>query len=101
MKRSDIFLKVMMCAVVLASAPVRAQSFHTYRCADRSQFVLAFYPYDPRAFVQIDGRSITLPKRLALSGTRYSSADVTLKITKAGTTTIRHGGQRETTCEPF
>ena len=101
MKRSEIFLQAATGLALLATAPANAQSFHTYHCADRSQFVLAFYPYDPRAFVQIDGRSITLPKRLALSGTRYSSADVTLKMTKTGATTLRHRGQRETSCEPF
>ena len=39
-----------------------------------------------RAHLQIDGKAVTLAKRLALSGSRYSGGGVTLKITKAGTT---------------
>lgn len=56
------------------------------------------YPYDFRAYVQIDGRAITLPRRLTLSGTRYSRGDVTLKLTHAGATTIRHAKRREAVC---
>ena len=108
MKRSKIFLKVLAGAAVLGTgaeilgaAPAGAQSFHTYHCADGTEFVVGFYPYDSRAFVQIDGRSITLPRRLTLSGTRYSSGDVTLKTTRGGATTIRHARRRETVCEPY
>jgi membrane-bound inhibitor of C-type lysozyme len=101
MKRSEIFLKVLICAAVFGTTPVRAQGFQTYHCVDGTQFIVAFYPYDPRAYVQIDGREITLPKRLALWGTRYSSGDVTLKMSKAGATTIRHAKRREAACEPF
>jgi membrane-bound inhibitor of C-type lysozyme len=66
-----------------------AQSFQTYRCTDGTQFIVAFYPYDTRAYMQIDGRPVTLTRRLALSGSRYSGGGVTLKITKAGTTVKR------------
>ncbi|WP_024515356.1 MliC family protein [Bradyrhizobium sp. Tv2a-2] len=101
MKRSEISLRGLVCVAVLGTAPVHAQSFQTYHCADGTQFIVGFYPYDPRAYVQIDGREITLPKRLALSGTRYSGGDVTLKMTKAGVTTIRHARRREAACELF
>jgi membrane-bound inhibitor of C-type lysozyme len=98
MKRSGIFLKVVMCAAVLGTAPLHAQTFQTYHCADGTRFAVGFYPYDPRAFVQIDGRQITLKKRVALSGTRYSGGDVTLRMTKTGATTIKHAKRRETVC---
>jgi hypothetical protein len=42
---------------------------------------------------------VTLKKRLAVSGARYSGSGVTLAITKAGTT-IRHIKRRVTACEP-
>jgi membrane-bound inhibitor of C-type lysozyme len=105
MKRSRIFLKLLIGATVLATSPVsliiapaNAQSFQTYHCTDGSEFVVAFYPHDPRAFVQIDGRAVTLARRLTLSGTRYSSGDVTLRIRQGGATTIRHAKRRETVC---
>jgi hypothetical protein len=55
MKRSKIFLKVLMGAVLLGAAPACAQSFQTYHCADGTEFIVGFYPYDSRAYVQIDG----------------------------------------------
>ena len=105
MKRSRIFLKLLLGAAVLGTAPAgfsigpaAAQSFQTYHCTDGSEFVVGFYPYDPRAFVQIDGRAVTLARRLTLSGTRYSGGDVTLKVKRDGATTIRHAKRRETVC---
>src|ERR1700730_10830217 len=75
-----------------------AQSFRTYRCTDGTQFIVAFYPYDTRAYMQIDGRPVTLAKRLSLSGSRYSGSGVTLKISKAGVT-VRHAKRPVTACE--
>src|ERR1700730_19414191 len=75
-----------------------AQSFESYRCADGTQFIVGLYPYNSRAHLQIDGRAVTLKKRLAVSGARYSGSGVTLAITKAGTT-IRHIKQRASACE--
>ncbi len=105
MKRARIFLKMLVAAMVVGTAaarfgiaPADAQSFQTYHCTDGSEFVVGFYPYDPRAFVQIDGRAVTLARRLTLSGTRYSGGDVTLRMRRDGATTIRHARRRETVC---
>jgi membrane-bound inhibitor of C-type lysozyme len=82
-----------------ASSPAFAQQpFQNYRCADGTQFVVGFFPYDRRAHLQIDGKAVTLGKRVALSGSRYSGGGVTLKITKAGTT-VKHGKRPATACE--
>ena len=75
-----------------------AQSFQSYRCADGTQFIVGFFEYDQRAHLQIDGRAVTLAKRVALSGSRYSGGGVTLKITKAGTT-VKHAKRPVTGCE--
>jgi membrane-bound inhibitor of C-type lysozyme len=79
-------------------SPASAQTFQSYRCADRSQFIVGFFEYDSRAHLQIDGRAVTLKKRLAFSGARYSGGGVTLKITKTGTT-IKHAKRPVTACE--
>src|ERR1700730_8657857 len=76
-----------------------AQSFESYRCADGTRFIVGFYRYDSRAYLQIDGRAVTLKKRLAFSGARYSGGGVTLVITRAGTT-VRHAKRPVTACEP-
>src|SRR5271155_5518871 len=66
------------------SSPLLAQTFQSYRCADRTQFIVAFFERDTRAHLQIDGHPVTLARRFALSGSRYSGGGVTLKITKTG-----------------
>jgi membrane-bound inhibitor of C-type lysozyme len=81
------------------AAPGFAQTtFQNYGCADGSQFIVGFFEYDKRAHLQIDGKSLTLGKRLALSGSRYSGGGVTLTITKAGTI-LKRAKRRATACE--
>jgi len=97
--KTSIFGAAFLIAGVAAGlSAAHAQSFESYRCTDGTQFIVGFYPYDSRAYLQIDGRAVTLKKRLAVSGARYSGSGVTLAITKAGTT-IRHIKRRVTACE--
>ena len=83
----------------LASQPASAQAFKSYRCADGTQFVAGFFEYDSRAHLQLDGKAVTLKKRLALSGSRYTGGGVTLKISKAGLTTLKQAKRPATTCD--
>jgi membrane-bound inhibitor of C-type lysozyme len=86
--------------VVTAPSQASAQTtFRNYRCSDGTQFIVGFFQYDSRAHLQLDGRSMTLAKRLALSGSRYSGSGVTLKITKAGVTTLKNVKRPMTACE--
>jgi membrane-bound inhibitor of C-type lysozyme len=81
------------------SLPASAQTtFQSYRCADGSQFIVGFFEYDKRAHLQIDGKAVTLARRLGLSGARYSGGGITLKITRSATT-VQHGRRRPTGCE--
>ena len=92
---------LMFGAVLLAAAgasPAQAQKFQNYRCADGTQFIVGFFEYDARAHLQIDGRAVTLARRPALSGLRYSGGDVTFKIGKTGTT-VKHAKRPATACE--
>ena len=83
-----------------APSPALAQlQFRNYRCADGTQFMAGFFQYDPRAHLQLDGKAVTLPKRVALSGSRYQAKGVTLRITKAGVVSIKHAKRPFTTCE--
>jgi membrane-bound inhibitor of C-type lysozyme len=91
---------LLLVGAIAGSSELSAQSrFQTYRCADGTQFVVGFFQYDSRAHLQLDGHAVTLKKRLALSGSRYTGGGVTLRITKAGLTTLKHAGQPVTTCE--
>jgi membrane-bound inhibitor of C-type lysozyme len=96
-RRNSSIFGVMLLAAV-GSSPALAQSFQNYRCADGTQFIVGFFEYDKRAHLQIDGKAVTLGKRLTLSGARYSGGGVTLKITKAGTT-VKHAKRPVTACE--
>jgi membrane-bound inhibitor of C-type lysozyme len=95
-RNSSIFGVILVAAA--GSSPALAQSFQSYRCADGTQFIVGFFEYDQRAHLQIDGKAVTLGKRLTLSGSRYSGGGVTLKITKAGTT-VKHAKRSVTACE--
>jgi hypothetical protein len=102
MDRYRTIFWVLAAGTIAGLSPVAAQSttFQSYHCADDTHFIVAFYPHDPSAYLQIDGGSAILRKRLALSGTRYSGAGVTLKYTKAGRITVKRARRPETACEP-
>lgn len=88
----------MLAGGIFEARQADAQTFRTYRCADGTQFIVGFYDYDNRAFLQIDGEPITLAKRLTISGARYSGAGITLKIGKTGATTVKHMKRPVTAC---
>ena len=91
-----------LCALAIATVPSAASaqsSFRNYRCADGSQFMVGFFQYDKRAHLQLDGKAVTLPKRVALTGSRYQGKGVTLRITKAGVVTLKHARRKTTICE--
>jgi membrane-bound inhibitor of C-type lysozyme len=88
----------LVAGIVTGSSSALAQTFENYHCADGTRFIVGFFKYDSRAHLQIDGRAVTLARRLALSGSRYSGGGVTLVITKAGIT-LRHAKRPATACE--
>src|SRR6202022_893196 len=82
----------------IASSAAFAQTFQNYRCADGTQFIAGFFQYDSRAHLQLDGKAVTLAKRLSLWASAYSGSGVTLKITRAGTP-LKHAKRPVTACE--
>ncbi|MFB9264190.1 MliC family protein [Bradyrhizobium erythrophlei] len=98
-RRIGILCGAMLCGTVGSSA-ASAQTFRDYRCADGTQFIAAFYQYDSRAHLQLDGKAVTLKKRLSLRGERYSGSGVSLVVTRAGLTTLKHAKRPATTCNP-
>ena len=99
-KRLAVIVAVVGLAGVATGVPeAKAQTFQNYRCADGTQFIVGFFQYDSRAHLQLDGKAVTLAKRLALSGKRYSGSGVTLKVSGAGLTTLKHAKRALTACE--
>ena len=89
---------IFVAAFVAQASPASGQTFDSYRCADGTHFILAFYPTDKRAYLQIDGHAVTLKKGLTVSGRRYSGSGVSLVITATGAL-IRHVRRPVTACE--
>jgi membrane-bound inhibitor of C-type lysozyme len=83
---------------IAQTSPASAQTFESYRCADGTQFILAFYPGDKRAYLQIDGHAVTLKKGVALPGKRYSGSGVNLVMTATGIR-LKHARRPVTACE--
>ena len=101
MKRyGSIVLGMTVVGTLAGQAPVFAQSttVQSFHCADGTNFIVGFFPYDGRAHLQIDGGELTLRKRLSLSGTRYTGHGVTLRIDKAGSITVKHAKKPITAC---
>jgi membrane-bound inhibitor of C-type lysozyme len=85
-------------AVGLWSIPqlAHAQTFAFYYCRDGTEFVVAFYQGRRAAYLKLDGKTITLPRRLAASGSRYVKDDVMFWI--KGKTAILKRGRQSTEC---
>ena len=88
----------LLAGAAIAPSGALGQTFLTYRCADRTEFIVGFFESDTRAHLQLDGKALALSRRLALSGTRYSGGGVTLKISKTATT-LKHAKRAVTKCE--
>jgi membrane-bound inhibitor of C-type lysozyme len=88
MKSGNTTVALMAAAIVLAAPAASAQTttFRTYRCGDGTEFIVGFFQYDKRAHMQVDGKAVTLQKRVAMTGSRYSGGGVTLRVTKSATT---------------
>jgi membrane-bound inhibitor of C-type lysozyme len=96
MKQTFMTIAAVAMAVVIGQPPVLAQTFLTYSCHDGSEFIVAFFPGDRSAYLQLDGKAMSLPRRLSFSGSRYAKGDITLRTTKSSTTLTR--GRRSTEC---
>jgi len=94
-----LFLGAMVLGTIGPSAALAQSTFKNYRCADGTQFIAGFFQYDSRAHLQLDGKAVTLTKRVALSGSRYAGRGITMRITKAGLTTLKHAKRPVTACE--
>ncbi|MFO1111387.1 MAG: MliC family protein [Bradyrhizobium sp.] len=98
--RTTILAALLAGAILFGPSGAFAQTttWQNYRCSDGTEFIVGFFGYDKRAHMQVDGKAVTLQKRLALGGARYSGEGVTLWIGKSGTT-FKIGKRPVTTCQ--
>ena len=90
--KSPVLLLTTLAAVALTT-PARAQQYFHYECAGGTHFELALFPGTKAAFLQLDGKSIRLPKFLSVTGTRYRKDGITIWI-KGNRATLRRARKR-------
>lgn len=92
MIRRALVLTLMLCA-----GPAFAQTFVSYGCVDGSHVSVAFFKGDNRIRMQLDGKALALPKRVALSGARYAKSGVSFWI-KGQDATLKRPKKKATLC---
>lgn len=80
-------------ALVTLAVPAQAQTYYNYQCTDGSSFVVAFYPETKAAYLQIDGKSIALPKRFSLISQRFKKDGFSLAMRAGGKAIMKHSGK--------
>ncbi len=91
--------RLVLLTVVLAPAtPLFAQTYLQYRCEDGAQLEVAFVEESRAAYVQLDGKAMTLPQRLAASGARYKNGGVTFWI-KGSEAQLKRPKKKWTQCK--
>ena len=93
MRAATVLATILALAALGLAIPAQAQTYTRYECTDGANFEVAFYPETKFAFVQIDGKSVQLPKRLWLTGQRFSRNGVVLSLKNGGNATIKRSGK--------
>jgi|SRR4051794_23153850 membrane-bound inhibitor of C-type lysozyme len=75
------------------SSVAEAQTYHNYQCTDGSHFEVAFYPQTKAAYLQIDGKSLVLPKRFSLISQRFKQGGYSFAMRSGGKAIMKHGGK--------
>ncbi len=87
-------LKILPIALTcIAGTAVQAQTYYHYECADGAAFEVALYPEGKAAYLQVDGKSLQLPKRFSLTSQRFAQDGITFSMKSGGTATIRRAGR--------
>ena len=79
-----------------AIIPARAQTYYHYECYDGARFEVAFYPQTKAAYLQIDGKSLMLPKRFSLISQRFKQGGYSFAMRAGGKAIMKHGGKTST-----
>jgi len=98
------FLPALPCilAAVLAAgfSEDRAQTFVRYRCEDGSRLSAMFIEGSKAAYLQLDGKSLTLPQKISASGARFGKRRVTFWI-KGASAQLKRPQRAWTSCVVF
>jgi membrane-bound inhibitor of C-type lysozyme len=78
---------------VAMPAAVSADTYHHYECTDGSSFEVAFVSETKAAYLQIDGKSLVLPKRFSLISQRFKQGGYSFAMRAGGKAIMKHGGK--------
>jgi membrane-bound inhibitor of C-type lysozyme len=84
---------IAIAAFVSTAVPAAAETYRHYDCEGGAQFELVLFADRSTAFLQLDGKSLRLPKSLSVTGERYRKNGVTIWI-KDSRATLRRAGKR-------
>ncbi len=91
--RHSIGCALVLMAVADFGAVAQAQSFVAYECNDGAQFQVALLGTEKKAYLQLDGKALQLPKKIAYTGDRYAQGGVTFWVRGNGVVTIKRAGR--------
>ena len=75
------------------AATAQAQTYYRYDCTDGATFNVAFYPETKAAYLQVDGKSLMLPKRFSLISQRFKQGGISLAMRSGGKSILKHAGK--------
>ena len=87
-----------LAAAAAARGSARAQTFVSYTCADGTNVSAAFFKGERGMRMQLDGKALSLPQRLAVSGARYAKSGVSFWI-KGQEATLKRPKKKATLCK--
>jgi hypothetical protein len=89
-------IKTGVLAMVLAcgfATLAQADTYHHYECTDGAQFDVVFPSGIKAAYLQIDGKSLALPKRFSLISQRFKQGGYSFAMRSGGKAIMKHGGK--------
>ncbi len=92
MPRTGAWLGLAVLVLALSGA-AQAQTYVHYECEGGTSFELALFDGTKAAFLQVDGKSLQLPKRFSLTSQRFAQNGVTFSMKSGGAATIRRAGK--------
>ena len=93
MRMKTIGLLTLALGVAAFTHAAQAQTFYRYECTDGANFEVAFYPETKAAYLQIDGKSLMLPKRFSLISQRFKQNGYSFAMRAGGKAIMKHAGK--------
>jgi hypothetical protein len=86
-------------AMGTVSSAAMAQTYYHYECDGGARFELALYADTRAAYLQLDGKSILLPKRFSLISQRFKKGGVSLAMRAGGKALLKRGDGKTVQCQ--